>query len=1085
MDEWEKLGWNSREVAKALFQASNDDKRKFISHAFEKVDSVWGRAAAILFPNKQPNESDRRFIYQIWVDNRKNVEFEYDKLSQKKRFPKKLDNVTKKGIDDDVDDEQPCVCERIIRKLPGEQRTIYLVEDVSTWHHASDGQDEDEISIDSVSSEDEDLLEDTDSDSDSQTSISEILQQMKLDNLEVLSSIHSNEVGSDGTLEGKSDDEFATDETLMYGLSAAALEELSNLREDGISDIDYETLQKFDESTKPVGKHEFPTTSHVPNVNTKEQPPYKITGIKKVQSGCKEGKQKSPEQSEDDEDFQTSVGRGSNNISAKYNSDNKSPDGLKETHDKDKYFDTSCLPKRFDMTVSAEDWRKIVVIKPNKSGTKKEHFKWHSEFSNTLRKHFHRTNKVCNPTINTKFIRNPIPIVGNFITVYMCCNEKECKTKWIFSVARNPKPNSDVLISVVGEGSMKHPKSNKGGVRWIRGKQKQGQEKVSLKFPAAERITKISSADQEQLNYGNWAEVPTLKAHQRMREKIIGKDDLHKDVAHDIAKTIPNLNERFDDKWIPGYVQIFQVYPIKIVLFTKRQMSLLKDLQNQDHDIFLQIDATGPEIWKKIPAGKVEEPKSDNVPFWKRSQFGLMAEFIFEKYNELNSEHNEFWKTKNYPPNACYSPDFLNYIKVYIAPYYPIISHAVFECCGLPVTDDTTNKIAYCNTTEANLHTEPNYKPELSESEEETKPPDKEDSDFINEEPNWDAPQVSIKRPKKCQYGKSFAKKKREVSPERELEVFKKSQKRAKSVSEISAVMGAIPFIPWGGTFRGKNNSSVPLHNTCSIDTVIQILCGLYTNVPQFQEFLRRERTIDPLALSVDCMVRQCQNGEINQAKTTWITEIMKYKPDEKGGDLQGCELEQGFGLLMPWMTINRYVMCTTENCPNYVDVSGEVNLSSALATCIKDDMRILQKRTPNQILHQLNNMTAAHISCKICNIRGVKAHEIVTNAPFLVYPVIHDKQYHFPESELDLTQTIKGKKYKVFAYTAIRGVTQKNIPNDTVIPHFVAVLLHKNKRILFNGLKDCYQDLTSDLKDSKSAYDVEGGITSVWLVPT
>lgn len=44
-------------------------------------------------------------------------------------------------------------------------------------------------------------------------------------------------------------------------------------------------------------------------------------------------------------------------------------------------------------------------------------------------------------------------------------------------------------------------------------------------------------------------------------------------------------------------------------------------------------------------------------------------------------------------PNVFYKPGFLEYIKVRVAPYLPLLSHFGYEVCGIHPKDDTTNYI--------------------------------------------------------------------------------------------------------------------------------------------------------------------------------------------------------------------------------------------------------------------------------------------------------------------------------------------------------------------------------------------------------
>lgn len=88
-------------------------------------------------------------------------------------------------------------------------------------------------------------------------------------------------------------------------------------------------------------------------------------------------------------------------------------------------------------------------------------------------------------------------------------------------------------------------------------------------------------------------------------------------------------------------------------------------------------------------------PDHSATTFWEKSPFGLFAEKIFKSVEEKNKELQNPCKlgVRKLQPNIFYKLEFLSYIKVYVAPYFPIVSHFVFDVCGIPAEDDTTNVI--------------------------------------------------------------------------------------------------------------------------------------------------------------------------------------------------------------------------------------------------------------------------------------------------------------------------------------------------------------------------------------------------------
>lgn len=71
--------------------------------------------------------------------------------------------------------------------------------------------------------------------------------------------------------------------------------------------------------------------------------------------------------------------------------------------------------------------------------------------------------------------------------------------------------------------------------------------------------------------------------------------DLDKDIVRDTMMLKTLLEKSFSDKKVPGMIQEFQVSPAKIVLFSYKQMELLKLLQ-ASRPVSLFLDATGSLI---------------------------------------------------------------------------------------------------------------------------------------------------------------------------------------------------------------------------------------------------------------------------------------------------------------------------------------------------------------------------------------------------------------------------------------------------------------------------------------------------------
>lgn len=70
------------------------------------------------------------------------------------------------------------------------------------------------------------------------------------------------------------------------------------------------------------------------------------------------------------------------------------------------------------------------------------------------------------------------------------------------------------------------------------------------------------------------------------------ENDLAKHIIDDIMLSKPALEIKFPDKLIPGYLQLFQIFPAQVVLYSYRQMELFKALQKRQ-SVNLFLDATG------------------------------------------------------------------------------------------------------------------------------------------------------------------------------------------------------------------------------------------------------------------------------------------------------------------------------------------------------------------------------------------------------------------------------------------------------------------------------------------------------------
>ncbi|CAL8071317.1 unnamed protein product [Orchesella dallaii] len=968
--------------------------------------------------------------------------------------------------------------------------------------------------------------------------------------------------------------------------------------------------------------------------------------------------------------------------------------------------DTSKIPMSFTLRIPYDYWRKILSQKPNTTGDCKSDFKMTKNYMDVIRPFFWNQNAFCIPTVHYCKINRPFPSRKDqsFIRIRSTCNRKPCETVWHFTVSKKPKENHDVKMSVRGDGDIIHFDDMKGSIRWKDSKQAQGQEMVAKTMPYTQHCRMYDSADPELLKAGNLANVPSITALRRMRQKKLSEQDHHRDVYLDIAETKRELYNKFDDRTLPGYIQVQSSQPAKFILFSKKQMGILRELQLQDKNFTLQVDATGGivkalpypyddrvlllytvvlrsisknvhmpltemitadnttdcvyewlngyfkcfekqmkckllhygipkiemdfskvfitaairvfanttldlyilDLWnnltsegednatpfpihicrvhvmkalreqfKTVFSKKVKEKEyeimmrwghkfvrcrnmesfqrrlqdlgmicgyelvtdalearisglgdptssiahkplwhsvdldslTSNLPFWRRSPFGTFADKIFAVCEKKNAELVA--SKRKFPANSFYSPQILTYIKTYVAPYFPIISHCIFEICKIQPIDDTTNPIeqyhgvlknnihrfvknqkasrfmrkqaefiyGICQKIETKLGIIPDSESQHDKAAdtgtdeekdnidlEEEK--DNEDSKFdpLNEEPDWDtAAQVVPDIPSALQF----------KSPKDEEEVFKKPAKRNYNVT-YNIFTSIIPFVSWGQKYIVDKKNMIFLANTCSLDTTLQVLGGFYVHQPGFLDFLTERALFDPMDEAIKHAMVALVGNKLNEAKTIWIRDVLKIDVPSKSKrgsiDLLESEYENGYGRLEKWMEIARYSMCTNSKCQRYVDLDAPAWHKSTLVTVEIVNIGNNLAHYPDDVLEQLNGTTILLTShCEICKMRLRKRHRQLESPCFFFYSLLSEKGKNFPETNLKLTQDIMGKTYKVFAYTTITK------PLQSGVPHFVTVFVHDKKRIVFDGLK-------------KAAYTSnplhERKVTSVWLVP-
>ncbi|CAL8088215.1 unnamed protein product [Orchesella dallaii] len=522
-------------------------------------------------------------------------------------------------------------------------------------------------------------------------------------------------------------------------------------------------------------------------------------------------------------------------------------------------------------------------------------------------------------------------------------------------------------------------------------------------------------------------------------------------------------------------------------------------------------DPTNKNVPDLFHAVKVDTTAS--LPFYRRSPFGTMADMIFQLCEKKSAECVA--KNPNLPENPFYSPDFLHYLKQHVTPYYPIVSHCVLDCTNSNYLEDTTNPIeqyhgllknnvhkyarnqkasrflrrqadfinGLCkqaeeklgiqsvSTSSINMTTISNdgSNDDSIQNQEDSKKTH--ESDGINLEPDWSSLGKMIPT---TSAGKGYK------SPQKEKEVFKKPFKRAAS-STYDAFTTIIPLVPWGREYV-TSEIRVKLYNTCSIDTTLQILVGLYRQYLPFGKFLSARSEFDAISAAVKKTVEALIDNDVNAAKTTWIYEVLKI--DVAGKSVNGhlnCEASEernGYGKLQEWMQLQRYVICCNKRCSQFVNLDKKDWNKSVFVKTQVIDTKEVQEFEPEHMLRRLNETTDYTLHCPVCHQKLSQRLKILGNPCFFFYILESYYDKDFPETRLPLTQKIQNKTYKVFAYTIIRGQKGPTYGDNKRpgIPHFSTVFIHEKKRVVFDGLMD------KPYISSKTNPDWK--VTSVWLIP-
>ncbi|CAL8076888.1 unnamed protein product [Orchesella dallaii] len=413
-DDWLKV--TPEIVAEALHVAAGGDTRKLCSQSLHD-GGIWAKVAAV-FKNKRSSKRDQMFLYTIWSYKRKNVEIDYKALAGKgcRATRPKPPEVT---------DNQRCYYEKYKQRWPGEKRILcpwfifqIIWRIISCSHYSFIGKDESKEvdaepkseplyaerktpNFEDCSSSDDELPEDSDSDQEFQrrTRILNEPAYEALDQRNLYEPILSQEESLEPGFENKFDNRGeATDQSIpdCAGTYAWYFEE--------VSDDDLPDTPKVVINPSPSAKNDIQVVPELPKCQTPVVPKDDQPTKRKLIFLKKRGDDVSQlsSSSTEDDGFLPNIKK----LPCKK---------AKATDLQGKKLDTSKVPSNFDMTITYEDWKKIVGIKPNTSGRSKKDFYLQPGYYNEIRRHFMAVNKFYLPTFTHNRLNDPESLSGNFL----------------------------------------------------------------------------------------------------------------------------------------------------------------------------------------------------------------------------------------------------------------------------------------------------------------------------------------------------------------------------------------------------------------------------------------------------------------------------------------------------------------------------------------------------------------------------------------------------------------------------------------------------------------------------------------------
>lgn len=141
-----------------------------------------------------------------------------------------------------------------------------------------------------------------------------------------------------------------------------------------------------------------------------------------------------------------------------------------------------------------------------------------------------------------------------------------------------------------------------------------------------------------------------------------------------------------------------------------------------------------------------------------------------------------------------------------------------------------------------------------------------------------------------------------EKSPRSQTEEFKGYQSRKKTKSDAKLFLEATPLIPYGGQYN-FDGYHCRLKYTCTVDSFLNLLCGLYLHHQPLLSFMRARKQEDEAIAYMEEAINLALEMNYDKAKLVWVRDLLKIKPKngEDLGSLLGYLDDQATKFVCKW----------------------------------------------------------------------------------------------------------------------------------------------------------------------------------------